>query len=203
MIKNFIAEPIVIGLDNEINNNVEIWKDIVGYEGLYEVSNQGRVRSLDRITNNGTQLRKGKILKGKIRSNGYASVHLSINGKTKWLNRHRIVALAFLPNPNNYPVINHKNEDKTDNRVENLEWCTIAYNTNYGNANAKRSKYHLNNPKLSKGVSQYDINGNFIRNYPSIKEAERVTGVDSSQIGKCCNHLPMHHTAGGSKWEYT
>lgn len=180
----------------------ESWKKVVGYEDFYEVSSLGNVRSLDRVTNNGTQIRKGQVLKQKQRENGYKAVHLSVNGKTKWINVHRIVAKAFLPNPKGLMEVNHKNEIKSDNRVENLEWCDRAYNNNYGTINIRRSLSRTNSSNNSISVSQYDIYGNFIRNYISLNEAERITGIDSSQISKCCRNLKRYNTAGGYQWKF-
>lgn len=105
----------------------EIWKDIEGYEGKYQVSNLGNVRSL-----NYNRTRGIKALKCWLSGAGYNTITLCLNGRGESFTVHRLVAQTFIPNPNNYPCVNHKNEIKTDNRVENLEWCTYEYNTNYG-----------------------------------------------------------------------
>jgi hypothetical protein len=114
----------------------EIWKAVTGYEGLYEVSSLGNVRSLDRVIrskHNGTTLRKGRILTPFYEEKkGYYQVALSKDGKEKKQRIHRLVATAFLDNPFNYTDINHKDEIKTNNKVDNLEWCTRKYNNNYG-----------------------------------------------------------------------
>lgn len=109
----------------------EIWRPVVGYEGLYEVSSYGRVRSLDRYDSR-NQFREGKILKNRDNSNGYLLCGLSKNGIVKNKYIHRLVAEAFLPNPDNLPEVNHLDEDKSNNRVENLEFCNRKYNCNYG-----------------------------------------------------------------------
>ena len=117
---------------------MEIWKDIEGYEGLYQVSNKGRVKSLG---NNKT--RREKILQPSENHKGYLRISLYKNGKQKKFLVHRLVAEAFLPNPNNLPQVNHKIDDfehRSDNRVENLEWCTAEYNNNYGTHNEKLSE---------------------------------------------------------------
>ena len=114
----------------------EVWKEISGYEGLYEESNLGNVRSLDRLIrskNNGNIVRKGRILIPFYEEKkGYYQVRLAKNGKNKTFRIHRLVALAFLENPFNYTDVNHKDEIKTNNNVDNLEWCTRKYNNNYG-----------------------------------------------------------------------
>ena len=115
---------------------IEIWKDIEGYEGLYEVSSYGRVRSLGQFVNHnfgGYAYRKGRILKPGLGSRGYLSVTLSKNGIQKQYTVHRLVAQAFIENPDNLPQVNHKDEDRTNNNVTNLEWCDAKYNVNYGN----------------------------------------------------------------------
>lgn len=119
----------------------EIWKDIPEYEKIYQVSNLGNVRVLDRfvnsaIKNNSIVKRKGKILK-QYNKGGYLQVTLTINNKRKYYNVQRLVALAFIPNPNNLPQVNHKDENPLNNNVSNLEWCTAKYNCNYGNRNSK------------------------------------------------------------------
>lgn len=122
---------------------MEKWAEVKGYEGLYEVSNKGRVRSLDRLEqlkNGVTRKRKGIVLKGRIDRYGYKYVGLSKNKKTTFFKVHRLVAIAFVNNPNNYNIVNHKDEDKTNNCEENLEWCTVLYNANYGTRNSRISQ---------------------------------------------------------------
>lgn len=119
----------------------EKWKPVVGFENLYEVSDQGNVRSLDKFVNSGIKnnthvKRKGKLLKiyNKV---GYLNVTLTDNNKRFYRKVHRLVADAFIPNPNNFPQINHKDENPLNNCVDNLEWCTAKYNCNYGKRNSK------------------------------------------------------------------
>lgn len=116
-----------------------IWKDIPSYEGLYQVSNDGKVRSLDRIDTLGRK-RKGRILKQAFDKKKYKYVSLCKDNKSKALKVHRLVAMTFIPNPNNYPIINHKDENPSNNHVSNLEWCTYKYNSNYGTRNERLSK---------------------------------------------------------------
>ena len=104
----------------------QIWKDIPGYEGLYQVSNTGQIRSL-----NYRRTGKKQILKQYINNTGYKQVALRKNNKVKWYLVHRLVAQAFIPNPHNYPIINHKDENPANNAVWNLEWCTMDYNIDY------------------------------------------------------------------------
>ena len=122
---------------------MEEWKSIPGYEGLYEVSSYGRVRSLDRyvkVKSKSYRLQKGKVLSLGINSYGYLQVFLCCNGKYKIITVHRLVALTFLPNPDNLPCVNHLDEDKTNNRVDNLEWCDHKYNSNYKGVLKRRSQ---------------------------------------------------------------
>ena len=119
------------------NSNNEIWKDIIGFEQYYQVSNLGRVRSKDRIviTPKTSYFKKGRILIPSLDSKGnYLFVGLHVNNKVKLIYIHRLVAQNFIPNPHNYKQVNHINENKKDNRADNLEWCTAEYNMNYGTA---------------------------------------------------------------------
>lgn len=120
-----------------MSDYIEQWKDIEGYEGLYQVSNLGNVKSLNRTSiKEGRDYRvKEKILKTFLCSSGYPTVVLSNNGKKETLMVHRLVALHFIPNPHKYEQINHKDENKNNNNVDNLEWCTAEYNDNYGSRN--------------------------------------------------------------------
>ena len=122
---------------------MEEWKSIPGYECLYEVSNLGRVRSLDRYVKGKSEsyrLHKGKVLSPGKDKDGYLQVCLCCNGKYKIISVHRLVAQAFIPNPDNLPMINHKDEVKTNNSVDNLEWCTVKYNSNYKGVLKRRSQ---------------------------------------------------------------
>lgn len=147
----------------------EIWKDIKGYEGKYQVSNWGNVRSL-----NYNKTGQPRVMAGNINRNGYKSQMLRKGNRRKLISIHRLVAQAFIPNPNNYPCVNHKNEIKTDNRVENLEWCTYEYNTNYGGCIQKLKTNHSNRIKVK-------IDGS---PFPSLKEAERHLGMYRGDLGK-------------------
>lgn len=165
----------------------EIWKDIPGYVGLYQVSNKGRVKRTELLSQNGVRL-KEKILKTGRNPHAYSRV--VFNGKHFYI--HRLVAMAFIPNPDNLPQINHKNEIKSDNRVENLEWCSVKYNINYGQRTIKQQI------SQSKPIIQLSLNGDIIKQYNGIAEAKRATGIGN--IHKCLDG--SRKKAGGYKWKY-
>lgn len=179
----------------------EVWKDIKGYEGLYQVSNFGRVKSLRRSAVLGKNIRqvKEKVIKPFITNKGYYQIFLSKNGKTSHKCVHRLVAMAFIPNPNEYLIINHKDENPLNNCVDNLEWCDYSYNNNYGNRN-KIVSDKMTNGKLSKKVLQLTLNGDFVKEYPSTKQVERELGFYHSHISKCC--LGTRDSAYGYKWKF-
>lgn len=144
-----VAELYIPDIQN-IDGN---WKDVIGFEGLYQVSDDGRVRSLPRLKIcgfNGKQImQRGRILKPGHTNDGYAFVNLVKDGKSKPYYIHRLVAQAFLSNPNNYPVINHKDENPSNNYYKNLEWCTQQYNSNYGTSIERIVKTkRANNPSI-------------------------------------------------------
>lgn len=180
-----------------MNLEKEMWKPIQGYEGLYEISNLGRIKSLERCVENngGKQIIKEKILKTHPNQyrNNYCQVSLCKDGIVKKHQVHRLVAQAFIKNPNNLPQINHKDENPTNNEVSNLEWCTAKYNSNYGNHNINVSK------SRSKKVSQYDMEGNFIKSFKNTVEAGRYLNKSSGSIRACrCGKLK---TAYGYIWK--
>lgn len=194
----------------------EVWKDVIGYNGLYQVSNLGRVRSLDRIIKNnyaGTIIRKGRILKGYFNKKGYHEVTLSKDSKSYCFSVHQLQMLAFVPNPKNYPMVNHKDENPSNNFIwvnpdgsvdlekSNLEWCDAKYNVNYGTG-IERNRQKQINGVFSKPVLQYKKDGTFIKEYPSTMEVERQTGYNNSNISKCCTHKRHYNSAYGFIWEY-
>ena len=166
----------------------EIWKDVIGYEGWYQVSNLGRVKSLDRVVKykNGKTYKYKEEIRTLTKDNkGYLRVLVSKNGKHQNLRVHRLVAQAFIPNPRDLSQVNHKDEDKTNNRVDNLEWCDCQYNVDYS---------------LSKPVCQYDDNGNLLRVWKSIIEASRNLQIPDTHIGECCKGV--YKQSGGYVWRY-
>lgn len=190
-----------------MDNTNEIWKPVVGFEGYYEVSNMGRVRSLDRsvIFKDGRKrLINGRVLRVENNNNGYQTVSLYKNGKEKRNLIHRLVAQAFIPNPYNLPEVNHINEAKTDNRSENLEWCTRKYNNEYSNIIEKaiERRFWEKAGKVERPVLQYTKDGEFVAEYPSTREAERQTGIKHVQISAVCNGKKWFKSAGGFVWSY-
>ena len=141
----------------------EIWKPVVGYEGLYEVSSLGRARSLGRFVSINRFL-KGRILRLCYNAKGYLRAQLSSNNKAKMYMVHRLVAIAFLPNPDNLPEVNHIDEDKTNNSVENLEWCDGKYNVNYGTRNDRIRDTRLKNGTYT-GLSKEEYKKRYWKNY--------------------------------------
>lgn len=160
----------------------EIWKDIPQYEGLYQVSNLGRVFSV----------RSQKCLAYRKRSDGYVRVALQMNGKRSFLYMQRLVANVFIPNPNDLPEVNHKDENPGNNAANNLEWCTHRYNINYGTAMARSSAAR------SKTVEQIK-DGAVVRRWENAAAAERE-GFDHRHISGCCNGKRRTHK--GYEWRF-
>lgn len=190
----------------------ETWKNIPGYENLYQVSNLGNVKSVDRIVrqwngyNYSEKIYKGTILK-QYDNKGYKRVLLYKNGKVKNYFVHRLVAQVFIPNPQKLSQVNHKDENKINNNVENLEWCSSTYNINYGKRNAivsskmiKRKLKDSTKKKLSisqnshkKPIVQYDLKGNLIKRWESAREIERELNIRHDLVAKCCKGF-LHKT---------
>ena len=150
----------------------EIFKDIPYYDGMYQISNLGRVYSK----------KSNRFLAIKDNGRGYQQVQLWKNNKGKHEYIHRLVALAFIPNPDNLPQVNHKDEDKLNNCVDNLEWCDCKYNNNYGTARERGRETLLNRGCNCTKVNQYDLDGNYIATYRSMREAERVNGLANGSL---------------------
>lgn len=184
---------------------MEIWKDIIGYEGLYQVSNLGNVKSLKKksINRHGwIRILPELIMIQKISNNGYKRVGLVKNGHQKQISVHRLVTIAFIENKNNKPCVNHKDGNKLNNNVDNLEWVTISENS----LHSTRVLCKLHNTKgdkdsQSKCVYQISaIDGKVIMKFGSVREAERETGIDRAFIGKCANGI--YAKAKGYVWSF-
>ena len=163
----------------------EIWRPIKGYEGLYEVSNLGRVKSI--------RFGKEKIMSSKAKGNKYLKIMLCKNKTYKRFYIHRLVAQAFIPNPDNLPQVNHKDENPQNNIVTNLEWCDAKYNNSYGTARERMSE------KLSKPVLQYTLDGEFVKEWKSMRECGR-NGFSANCIKLCCDNIQKYHK--GYIWKY-
>ena len=172
-----------------MEESIEIWKDITGYEGLYQVSNLGRVKSLKYKRSN-----KEKIIKSYVRKLGYLAVSLYKENKFKIFSIHRLVAQAFVPNPNNLPCINHKDENPSNNIWTNLEWCTYEYNNNYGAHNIRQA-----NTK-SKPIKQISLDGTVVKIWPSALVACKENEYNRSSISFCCKGIRKTHK--GYLWAY-
>lgn len=168
-----------------ITNFIVNWQAIKGFDSFYEINNLGQIRN-----------KNGKILKTSINSGGYEIISLRKNGKCKRLYIHRLVATHFIPNPNNYREVNHKNENKLDNRVENLEWCNRRYNAIYG---TKLERQRQANP-LKKQIAQYSLSDEIIKIWESITLASRELSISRANIVQCLRGNGRK-TAGGFKWK--
>ena len=178
--------------------NNEIWKAVVGYEGKYEVSSIGRVRSIPRYVRNsvGSQtFVEGKILTASKNKAGYMHVSLSDSEyKTRRWSVHRLVAIAFIENPDDLPVVNHKDENKSNNCVENLEWCSQSYNLSYKDGQKKRRQQK---------IQMYNREtGEYIKTFNSIDEASQETGTNRTTISQVASNKYGRRSAGGYIWRY-
>ena len=174
----------------------EIWRDIKDYEGLYQVSNWGRVKSL--------KFGRERVLQPEKNNRGYFIVGLCKNGKRKMLSVHRLIATAFLDNPDNLPCVNHKDENQSNNFVGtsendykdgNLEWCSYEYNNNYGSHKERVAK------SQSKTVFQFTKTGDFVREWSSTAECGR-NGFNRGHVAACCRGNTRLKTYKGFIWKY-
>lgn len=165
----------------------EEFKEIIGYEGWYWISKSGKVKT------------KYRTLKPTINLDGYYCVNLRKDNVQKTYTLHRLLALNFIDNPNNYPQVNHKDENKLNNDLDNLEWCTQQYNHDYGTRNERTAKSQMNK-QGSKVILQYDLQGNFIKEFPSVSEASRELGKSQANISRCANCFK--NQAYGFIWKF-
>jgi len=182
----------------------ETWKDIAGFEGFYKVSDKGRIYSVERKDSRGNRC-GGRILKPKYSRGGYLMVHLYKNGKMKAKSVHRLVAESFLPNSNGLPQVNHRDEVKDNNNVENLEWCDSKYNINYGTLLERSAQAQ------SKKVRAVNVKTGEVITFNSTREAGRK-GYNQSNVAKACKGAynagggkligGEGHTYKGYRWEY-
>jgi hypothetical protein len=193
-----------------METKTEIWKDIEGYEGIYQVSNLGRVKRLERDVpqyNHGHlqyQHINEKILKMRPTKGGYMLILLrgAQDGIRRGFSVHRLVAKAFIPNPDNLPQVNHKNEIRTDNRAENLEWCTNYYNMHYG-----KCQQRIYKGQHFKPVDVYTKDGKFLSHYESLVKASKATGVPTGTVSWICQGTVRNgikrQTAKGYRFKYS
>jgi hypothetical protein len=168
----------------------EIWKDISNYNGKYQVSNLGNVSRVGK-----------RVLKPQRRGHGYLSVWLyDGHNHGKQVSVHRLVAMAFIPNPNNFPEVNHIDENKQNNRADNLEWCSHGYNSTFG-TKVERTARTNKNGKKSRAICQYSLSGELIAVFPSLQDAGR-NWYSAGNICKCANQDPHYSHAYGYVWRY-
>lgn len=167
----------------------EIWKDVIGFEGKYKVSDQGRVYSIQ----------SHKYLALGNNGKDYLFVNLWYDGKSKREYVHRLVARHFIPNPNGLPQVNHKDQNKQNNCADNLEWCDNTYNNAYGDKRKRQGETLLNNGKTSYKVKQFSLDGEYIATYRSMREAERMNNLTNGLISQMFRK--GYTQAGGFRWE--
>lgn len=177
---------------------VEEWRDIVNYEGVYQVSDWGNVKSLDRYieTSNSVRFYKSRPTYQTIKENGYHIVALYNKGKKETFYVHKLVAEAFIPNPNNYTVADHIDGNNQNNYAWNLRWCTQKQNNNFEIYRSHQKNNHLK----SKTTYQYTLEGVLVKVWPSTKEVERSLGFNNANISRCC--LGKQATYKGYIWSY-
>lgn len=188
-------------------SNTERWKDIAGYVGEYQISTYGRVRTVAHVTmrkhKSGHEYPytvREKIRKTKRNNKGYEQIGLRSYGRPDaYFLIHRLVAEAFLPNPDALPCVNHKNENRSDNRLDNLEWCSYEYNINYGTHKEKAAAW-MRERRVRKEVVQMTLDGKEIARFPSQTEASKATGISLSGIRDACTG--KYKQMKGYRWRY-
>lgn len=180
----------------------EVWKDVVGYEGLFQVSCLGRIKMLTRevLANKSIKHINKHILTQHLSTKGYLYVYLWAGNKKERIYVHKAVLSSFIREKRIGEECNHLNENRLDNRLDNLEWCSHKYNINYGNRTKKQSESMKNHKSLSKPVLQLNMDGEYIAEYPSLREAGRVMNRSFTSIKECCKG--RYKSAFGFKWMY-
>lgn len=187
---------------------METWKDIIGFEGLYQASNAGRVKSLERVVScgKGNRIIKEAIKKPGKNSSGYPVINLFKNSKCYPHTVHSLIARYFIPNPSNFPEVNHKNGIKSDNDINNLEWVTYSMNIKHAYDTGLRKKQAPMKGKfgaknhLSKPIAQYDLSGKLIKEWSCSKDVTRETGMNHHVIRSCANGVVK--TAYSFIWKF-
>lgn len=194
-------------MENKLISMTEEWKSVIGYEGFYEISNFGNCKSVERIVfyNNDSKNRKAifksKLLKKTLTEHGYIKYRLSLDGAGKSIFAHKLVALAFIVNPDNKPQINHIDSNPKNNNANNLEWVTASENLRHSyDEGFRENKYYGATPNRKIEVSQLK-NGVIVKTWESIKAACVDSRFDSSSISKCCKGKLKSHK--GFEWKYT
>lgn len=176
--------------------------DIPNFEGLYKINKLGEVYSMGAGNSTNTLHKIPKLISQSISANGYKKIKLSKNGVKYWFNTHRLIAQMFIPNLDNKPYVNHIDGIKTNNSVDNLEWCTASENLLHASRLGLIKVKKGSENKLSKAVNQLDKDGNLIKTWGSIKQACQENGFNSFGIIKCCKKEKRYKTAYNYKWEY-
>ena len=183
-------------------NMKEIFKDIPGFEGYYQVSNLGRVKTLGNGNSTNPFSSIEKVMKTKLNKSGYIHIKLRKDNKNIYTSVHRLVAMTFLENKENKSQVNHKDGNKTNNIVDNLEWVTSQENIIHSVKNGLQPIFKGIDSKCSKQVEQYDLNDNLIKVWGSLREITRETGFNRTGILGCCKERKRYKTAYGFKWRY-
>lgn len=181
---------------------MEIWQQIKGFENLYKISTYGRIKSLGNGKSTNSKTKFERILKSNYSSTGYEKIKLFKDGKRYYFSVHRLVAQTFIANDKNKKEVNHKDGNKANNNISNLEWVTSSENQLHAFKNGLQKSRMGKDHVQSKSVRQLDLNGNLIRTFESIKQIQRELGFNSFGIIKCCKKEKKYNTAYKFKWEY-